>query len=92
MCQKWFVKFHARDRLLDNAVWLGRPIEVGSDQIETLIENNQPYTTWEIADIFKISKPIKLVKMKNVPFILQKKRNRHFGLPNNNEEDVVRGV
>ena len=28
MCQKWFVKFHARDFSLDNAPWLGRSIEV----------------------------------------------------------------
>ena len=55
-CQKWFAKFHAGDFSLDDAPWLGRPIEVDSDQIETLIENNQCYTTWEIADILKISK------------------------------------
>ena len=35
--------------------WLGRPVEVDSDQIETLTENNQHYTMWEIADILKIS-------------------------------------
>ena len=29
----------------------GRPAEVDSKQIETLIENNQCSTTWEIADI-----------------------------------------
>ena len=53
---------------------LGRPVEVDSDQIKTLIVNNQCYTTWEIADILKISKSIKfLVKMKNVFFILQPK-------------------
>ena len=34
----------------------GRPAEVDSNQIETLIENNQSYTTWEIADKLKISK------------------------------------
>ena len=44
MCQKWFVKFCA-DFSLDDAPWLGRPIEVDSDQIE----NNQRCTTWEIA-------------------------------------------
>ena len=33
-----------------------RPVKVDSDQIETLIENNQRYTTWEIADILIISK------------------------------------
>ena len=56
MCQKWFAKFHAGDFLLDAAPRLGRPVEVDSDQIETLIENNQRYTTQEIADILKISK------------------------------------
>ena len=50
------------------------PVEVDSDQAETLIENNQCYTMQEIADILKISKSIKLlVKMKTLPFILQKK-------------------
>ena len=51
-----FVKFHAGDFSLDNAPRLGRPVEVDRDQIETLIENNQRYTTWEIANILKISK------------------------------------
>ena len=55
-CQKWFAKFHARDFSLDDAPWLCRPVEVDRDQIETLIENNQHYTTREIADILKISK------------------------------------
>ena len=53
-CQKWFVKFRAVNFLLDNAPWSGRPVEVDSDQTETLIESNQPYTTWETADILKI--------------------------------------
>ena len=55
---------------------LGRPIEINSsNQIGTLIENNQCYTTREIADILKISKSMKLlVKMKSVSFILQKKK------------------
>ena len=62
---------------------VSRPIEVDSDQSETLIKNNQGYTTQEIADILKISKSIKLlVKMKNVSFILQKKLNVLFGQPN----------
>ena len=43
-------------RFLDGAPPLGRPVEVVSDQIEALIENNQRYTTWEIAGIVKISK------------------------------------
>ena len=41
---------------MDDAPLLGRPVEVDSDQIETLTENNQPYTTRERADILKISK------------------------------------
>ena len=40
MCQKWFVKFCAGDFSLDDAPWLDRPVEVGSNQIEALIENN----------------------------------------------------
>ena len=83
MCQKWFAKFHAGDFSLDDAPWLGKPVEVDSDQIETLIENNQCYTMWEIADILKTSKSIKLLlKMKNVSCILRKKLNRLFGQPN----------
>ena len=34
------------------------PVEVDMDQIETLVENEQRYTIWEITDILKISKPI----------------------------------
>ena len=80
MCQKWFAKFCAGDFLLDDAPQLGRPAEVDKDQIETLTENNQHYTTWEIADILKISKSVKLlVKMKNVPFILWNKPYRLSG-------------
>ena len=47
MCQKWFVMFYAEDFLLDDALRLGRPVEVDSDQIETLIENDQHSTMWE---------------------------------------------
>ena len=36
-----------------DAPWSGRPVEVDSDQIETLIENNQRYTTWEIVTYSK---------------------------------------
>ena len=52
-CQKWFVKFRAGDFSLDDAPWSGRPVEVDSDPIQTLIENNQRYTTRKIADILK---------------------------------------
>ena len=56
MCQKWFAKFQAGDFLLDNAPWSGTPVEVDSNQIKTLTEKNQHYTTRVIANIFKISK------------------------------------
>ena len=55
-CQKRFAKFCAGDFLLDDAPSLGRPVEVDKDQIETIIENNQCYTTQEIANILRISK------------------------------------
>ena len=45
---KVFSKFCARDFLLKDAPWSGRPVD--SNQIKTLIENNQCYTTWEIAE------------------------------------------
>ena len=51
MCQKRFAKFRAGDCSLDDAPLLGRLVEADSDQIETLIENNQCYPTWEIANI-----------------------------------------
>ena len=53
---KWFAKFRAGDFLLDNVPQSGRSVEVDSDQMETLTENNQRYTTRNIADILKISK------------------------------------
>ena len=55
-CQKWFAKLRAGDFLLNDAPRSGRPVEVDSDQVKTFTENNQHYTTWEIADILKISK------------------------------------
>ena len=70
-CQKWFAKFCAGGFLLDDAPWSGKQVEVDSDEIETLIENNQHYTMREVADPLKISKSRKLlVKVKNVSFIL----------------------
>ena len=44
-CQKWFAKFRATGFRLDDAPWSVRPVEVVGDEIETLIENNQCYTT-----------------------------------------------
>ena len=65
MCQKQFVKFCAGEFSLDDATQSGRPDEVDSNQIETLIENSQRYTARKISNILKISKLIKLlVKMK----------------------------
>ena len=49
-----FVKFHAIDFFLDDVQWSDRSVEVDSYQIKKLIENNQCYTTWEIANILKI--------------------------------------
>ena len=40
MCQKGFVKFRAGGFSLDNSPQSHRPVEVDSDQIEMLIENN----------------------------------------------------
>ena len=37
-------KVHAGDFSLDDAPWVGRPVKVDNDQIETLIENNRCYT------------------------------------------------
>ena len=53
--QKWFVKFCAGVFSLDDATWSGSPVEVDSDQIEKLIDNNICYTMRETADILKIS-------------------------------------
>ena len=39
-CQKWFAKFHVGDFSVGDSSQLGRPVEVDSDQIKTLIENN----------------------------------------------------
>ena len=81
-CLNWSAKFYAGDFSLDDAPWVGGPVEVDSNQIETLIENNQCFTTWEIADILKVSKSIKLlVKMKNVSFILRKNRTDFLASP-----------
>ena len=53
------MEFRARGFSMDDAPQLGRPVEVDSDQIKTLIENNQRYTMQEIAGILKIPKSIK---------------------------------
>ena len=59
-CQKWFAKkpleICAGDFSLDDTPWWGRSVEVDKDQIETIIESNQCYTTWGRANTLKISK------------------------------------
>ena len=40
-CQKWFAKFCVGDFSLDDATQSGRPVEVDSNQIKTLPENNE---------------------------------------------------
>ena len=74
------VRFRAGDFSLDDAPWSSRPAEVNSDQIETLIENNQPYI-YHMGDsqhTQKIQTNQALVKMKNVSFILRNKTIRTF--------------
>ena len=52
-CQKWFLNFHAGNFSLVGQIVL---LEVGSDQNQTLIENNEHYAMQKIANILKISK------------------------------------
>ena len=79
---KQFVKFHAGDFSLEDAPWSGRPVEVDSIQINTLVENNQCSIIQEIADTLKISKSIKLlVKMKNVFYFTEKTKQDFFVQP-----------
>ena len=76
MCQHWFAKLCDGEFSLDNAPWSDRQVEVDINQFETLIENNQCYTTKVMANILKISKSIKLlVKMKKVLYCIEKKIN-----------------
>ena len=77
ICQKRFTKFHAGDFSLDDAPRSVRPAEV--DQIKTLIENNQGYTTRGIVKILKIVKSIKLlVKNEKCVFYLMEKIKQTF--------------
>ena len=74
-CQKSFANFPAGEFSLNDAPRSGRPDEVDSDHIETSTENNQRYTTWEIANRLNICKSVKLlVKMKNVSFMEKTKQ------------------
>ena len=69
----WTCQNGLRSFVLEISHWVvlhSRPVEVDSDQIETLIESNQCYTTWEIADILKISKSINKVIDENEKRVL----------------------
>ena len=50
------VKSGLQSFIQDNAPWSGRSVDVDTDQIKTLIESNQRYTSWEIPDILEICK------------------------------------
>ena len=72
---RWFSEFRAGAFSVDGAM-ATRLVGVSGNKIKTLIENNQCYSTGEIADILKISKSMKLlVKMQSVSFTLWKKLN-----------------
>ena len=73
------MKFCVGDFLLDNALWSGRPVEVDSDEIETLIENNQHCFTWEIANILKIFNKVIGKNDKYVYYFMEK--NKKIFLP-----------
>ena len=60
-CQTWFAKFCDRDFSVYNTPQSGRLVKVDSNQIKTLIKNNQCSTTEKIASILKISKSIQLL-------------------------------
>ena len=49
------MKFRSGDFSQSVAAWPGRPVEVDSDQMETLIEKNQHYIMQEIVHILKIT-------------------------------------
>ena len=80
-CQKWFVKLRAGDFSLDDASWSDRSVEVDGDQIETVIENHQHYTTGELANILKISKSIVIGKTETCVFCFTEKPYGLFGQP-----------
>ena len=56
MFQKGFAKFCPGDFSLDNTPQSGKPAEIYSHKIDTLIKNSQHYATWKITGILKIPK------------------------------------
>ena len=80
-CQNWLKKFCARDFSLDDTPWSGRPVEVDSDQIETLRTlNTIPYRREPTYS--KCPNQQLLVIMQNVSFNLHKKPYGLFSQPN----------
>ena len=77
-CQKCSAKFCAGDFSLGNAPWSGRTVEVDSNQIEALIENNQHSTMQETADILKISKSIVTFENEKCVFYFMEKTTQTF--------------
>ena len=63
---------------MDGAPHLGRPVEVDSDQIDTLIENNQHYAMWEIAETLKIHKTIVIGDNEKCVFYFMEKNHTDF--------------
>ena len=77
-CQKWFLKFRAGEFLLDEAPGSGRAVQVDSDQIKTLTENNQRYTTQESANTLKISQSTVIGENENVSLYFTEKFKQIF--------------
>ena len=63
------MKFCAASFSPDDTPWPGRPVEVGSDQIGTLTENNQRSTTRELADTLKLPKPSFASHLRQVGYV-----------------------
>ena len=69
--------------VLESSRWtmasrLARPVEIDSDQIETLIKHNQHGTTWEIVNILKISKSIVIGENEKCVLYFTEKTKRTF--------------
>ena len=76
--QMWFMKFCAGDLLVDDAPWSGRSVEVDGDQIETLFENNERFTTREIAYILKNIQGNKVIGENKKCLLFYRKNNMNF--------------
>ena len=61
----------------------GGPVEVDSDQIETVIENGECYTTWETANALQISKSIVIGENEKCVYSFTKKPEQTFWMTQN---------